>query len=100
MKVYLQYWEESERDWGVRPDGCSIHLDLESHANYIDEVYRDRTFHQHVPNEYDRIVGDPIKVRVSEKLYEDLLKKKSLRLSEVETNNLIKFNEIILNDLA
>lgn len=100
MKAYLQYWEESERGWGVRPDGCSIHLDLKSHTIYVDEVYRDRTFHHHVPDEYDRIVGNPIEVDLSEKLYADLLEKKSLRLSEVETNNLIKFNEIILDGLA
>lgn len=100
MKAYLQYWEESERGWGVRPDGCSIHVDLKSHTNYVDEVYRDRTFHHHVPDEYDRIVGNPIEVEISEKLYVDLLEKKNLRLSEVETNNLIKFNEIILDGLA
>ena len=35
-RVYLQYWEESEKNWGVRPDGCSIHLTLDNHKDYID----------------------------------------------------------------
>ena len=96
MKVYLQYWEESERNWGVRPDGCSIHIDLESHRKFVDDVYLDRTFHQHVPNEYDRIVGDPIEVELSEELYQSLVQSKTIRLTEVETNNLIKFKGIIV----
>lgn len=96
MKVYLQYWEESERGWGVRPDGCSLHLDLPSHNNFIDLVYNERTFHHNVPDEYDRIVGQPIEVEISENLYNSLLKSKTVRLTEVETRNLIKFKEILL----
>lgn len=96
MKAYLQYWEESERGWGVRPDGCSLHIDLNSHMIYVDDIYRDRTFHQHVPHEYDRIVGEPLEVEISESLYQDLIEKKTLRLTQVETGNLIKFGTIIL----
>lgn len=96
MKAYLQYWEESERGWGVRPDGCSIHIDLKCHSDYVDLVYLDRTFHQHIPDEYDRIVGQPIEVEVSESIYNSLLESKTIRLTEVETNNLIKFKDIIL----
>lgn len=96
MKAYLQYWEESERNWGVKPDGCSLHIDLDSHVIYVDDIYRDRTFHQHVPNEYDRIVGDPIEVEILDSLYQELTEKKTIRLTQVETNNLIKFGTIIL----
>jgi hypothetical protein len=96
MKAYLQYWEESERGWGVRSDGCSIHKDLESHTDYVDMIYRDRTFHQHVPEEYDNIVGTPIQVEISNELYERLINKSTIRLSEVESTNLIKLGEIIL----
>lgn len=96
MKAYLQYWEESERNWGVRPDGCSLHINLDSHVIYVDDIYRDRTFHQHVPNEYDRIVGEPIEVEILDSLYQELTEKKTIRLTQVETNNLIKFGTIIL----
>jgi len=27
MNFVVQAWEESERGWGVRPDGLSIHLE-------------------------------------------------------------------------
>ena len=27
-RCYFQRWEESERGWGVRPDGCSLHLGI------------------------------------------------------------------------
>jgi hypothetical protein len=100
MEVILQYWEESERGWGLRPDGCSLHIDARSHEDYVDMIYRDRTFYHSVPQEYDRIVGNPVKVIVIESLYERVLTKKTIRLSEVETNNLIKLKEITTkNDL-
>lgn len=95
MKAYLQYWEESERGWGIRPDGCSLHVDLQSHSEYLKGIYFERTFHQHVPNEYDRSVGQPIVVGVNDNLYQKLLENKNIRLSEVETNNLILLEEII-----
>lgn len=101
MKAYLQYWEESERGWGIRPDGCSLHIDLESHTEYVDMIYRDRTFHHNVPYEYDRVVGDAVPVEVIDSLYQSLVDKKTIRLTEVETNNLVRLKEIITkNDLG
>ena len=29
-EVVAVQWEESERGWGVRPDGCSLHVSVES----------------------------------------------------------------------
>jgi len=34
-KVIVQKWEESERGWGVRPDGYSIHKDKEALHRYV-----------------------------------------------------------------
>jgi hypothetical protein len=55
-KVLLQYWEESERGWGVRPDGASLHKDMDSHKEYVDRIYDAREFENVVPDEYDRVV--------------------------------------------
>ena len=92
-KVYLQYWEESERGWGVRPDGCSLHIDIEEHKKYISSIYEKRKIND-VPDEYDRIVGEPIMCFVKDDLLASLIKKGTIRLFEYESNNLLKLEEI------
>lgn len=94
-KVYLQYWEESERGWGVRPDGCSLHTSLEEHKKYINSIYKEREKHTEIPHEYDRIVGETIEVMIKDDLY-DNIEEGSLRLMEHQMNNLIKLEEIII----
>ena len=91
--VYLQYWEESERGWGIRPDGCSLHIDLAHHKLYISKIYEDRDIND-VPYEYDRVVGDPIQVIVSDDIFNQVKNNGNLRLSQVSFSNLKKFNEI------
>ena len=48
-KIVLQLWEESERGWGIRPDGCSIHLDDKERSTFIDNEYSNRS--ESVPDE-------------------------------------------------
>lgn len=95
--IYLQFWEESERGWGVRPDGASIHINMESHKNYINEIYSDRNLNQ-VPNEYDRVVGTLIEVMATDSIYELLSTSKSMRIPQYQLNNLIKLKDIIVNE--
>lgn len=90
-KVICQYWEESERGKDPKPDGCSIHIDMQSYVLYIGGIYEHRKVFV-TPDKYDRIVGDPFEVKISDDLYKKL--KNTLRLSEVETNNLIKLKNI------
>jgi hypothetical protein len=90
-KVFLQYWEESERDWGIRPDGCSLHLTLEDHNKYVGNVYSDRNS-DNVPHEYDRTCGDVIEALVSEDIYNEI--DGSLRLSQISLSNCRKLQEI------
>ena len=96
-KAILQYWEESERGWGTRPDGASIHLDQISHSMYLDQVYTSRET-KNVPDEYDRVIGGPILVSVSDSIFDTIKIDKNIRLQQYELNNLIKLEEIILND--
>lgn len=93
-KLYLQYWEESERGWGVRPDGCSLHLEQSDHNKFIESVYSDRS-ESSVPDEYDRVVGGLIDVYVSKTLYNEIVKNGgSLRLMEYNMNNLRNLRDI------
>lgn len=95
-KVYLQHWEESERGWGVRPDGCSLHIDLENHKSYLQSIYDERD-PMNVPHEYERIVGDVSEVLVSDTIFSQIIKTKgTLRLMQHSFSNLIKLQEINL----
>lgn len=93
-KVILQLWEESERGFGNRPDGCSIHADSENRNKYIKSIYESRC--DEVPDIYERIIGSELEAFIDDDLFKILTEKKSLRLIEPELNNLIKFEEIII----
>ncbi len=93
-KCIIQLWEESERGWGVRPDGCSLHLNKEVRDFYIDGMYLNRS-NLSVPNEYDRPIGIPISCLISDGLFENLSQIGTIRLFEMEKNNLIKMGEIV-----
>lgn len=93
-RIYLQYWEESERGWGVRPDGCSLHLTQQNHKDYIKSILEDRD-PNNVPHEYDMVVGGLIPVEVKESLYHEVIKSNgSLRLHQTSLSNLLLFEEI------
>lgn len=93
-KVIMQLWEESERGWGVRPDGCSLHISSLDRKKYISTIYKSRESDTSVPDEYDRIVGDEMEVFVEDKLFNTILSKGTVRIIENELNNLIKLQEI------
>lgn len=93
-RCYFQRWEESERGWGIRPDGCSIHLSEDSHKKYLNEIYKIRKSESLIPQEYDRITGTLIECFISDTLFELVKDKWSLRLMEYEMNNLVKTEEI------
>jgi hypothetical protein len=97
MKAFIQFWEESELGCGVRPDGCSLHLEEIHYKKFIKSVYSKRD--NVVPNEYDRIKGDLLEVEISKSLFDELLLNDgSLRLPQHSTNNLINFGEIKLEN--
>ena len=93
-RCYFQRWEESERGWGVRPDGCSLHLSEDFHKKYLNEIYKIRQSEILVPDEYDRISGPFIECFISDTLFELVKEENSIRLMEYEMNNLIKIEEI------
>ena len=68
-KVYLQIWEESISNEGTRPDGCSLHIDLESNQKYLKSIYEFRE-NLKIPNDYDSAVGEPVEVLVNDAVLE------------------------------
>lgn len=57
MKVVVQKWEESERGWGCRPDGYSLHLTEEDRKSFIAGYWA--MMPKAVPDEYSRPNGTP-----------------------------------------
>lgn len=96
-KVILQRWEESEKNVGSHPDGCSIHLTENDRVCYVDNIYKNRRGDE-IPTCYDRVVGGPIIAFIEDGLYSILESEKSLRLLEHELNNLINLEELIIKE--
>ncbi|PIN75387.1 hypothetical protein COV18_04325 [Candidatus Woesearchaeota archaeon CG10_big_fil_rev_8_21_14_0_10_37_12] len=66
-------WEESEEDWGVRPDGSSLHLSQNDYHRYIKEYWRKMP--DDVPCEYSRPAGSLCEAQVTDSLYQRILDK-------------------------
>ena len=72
MKTVLyQEWVESERGWGLRPDGFSLHLSEQDCQKYIKQ-YWDRMPNK-VPDEYERPEGSPRLVSIPDEIYARLI---------------------------
>jgi hypothetical protein len=95
-RVFLQLWEESERGWGVRPDGCSLHIDNIELDKYVDNIYKDRG--DDIPNEYERTIGSSIETFIDDELFDKVISSKSIRISQSSLNNLILMNELIIKN--
>ncbi|MEY2665200.1 MAG: hypothetical protein RLZZ480_305 [Candidatus Parcubacteria bacterium] len=65
--IVRQDWLESERGWGIRPDGYSLHLTESNRQQFVRE-YWDR-MPDEVPDEYSRPSGEPFLVDVDEATY-------------------------------
>lgn len=94
-KVYLQIWEESISNEGIRPDGCSLHINLESNQKYLKSIYEFRE-NLKIPNDYDSAVGEPIEVLVNDTVYNLVKSDKTIRLLQNEFNNLIQLKDILV----
>lgn len=70
-RVLCQKWEESERGWGTRPDGYSLHPDATSLQRYI-QSHWDR-LPDEAPDEYERPDGTPYWCEVDVATYEKIV---------------------------
>lgn len=76
--VYVS-WEESERGWGERPDGFSLHLTEADAQAFIGDYWNSMPdkIGGMAPDEYSRPAGNPFVVQVSGKLYGEIKKTKN-----------------------
>ncbi len=80
VSVVKQDWEESERYWGVRPDGYSLHKTVEDCSNFIKEYWD--SMPDAIPDEYSRPCGNPYLLDVSKDIYRKITRSKNgIRLS-------------------
>lgn len=66
-EVVLQRWEESERGWGTRPDGYSLHLTAADLKAFIKDYWD--SMPDQVQDEYSRPDGLPRFVHIDAKTY-------------------------------
>lgn len=72
--VWCQVWEESERGWGCRPDGFSLHATREDVDKYIKEYWTGMP--KEVPDEYSRPCGEPYEIQITAADYKKTFKNK------------------------
>lgn len=73
--VICETWTESERGWGTRPDGVSLHLKEEDCKEYIKDYWN--TMPDEIQDEYSRPDGNLRSVCVSDEIYEDICNSKN-----------------------
>lgn len=80
-KLWVQKWEESERGWGTRPDGYTLHSKQEDITKFITEMRAREMAGQpdgYIPDEYSRPCGNPYEVEIAdEKLVGKVKKSKN-----------------------
>jgi hypothetical protein len=68
--VWAQEWEESERGWGCRPDGFSVHFRKEDIDDFLNEMRKRESEGQpkgYIPDSYSRPCGEPFMVKITDK---------------------------------
>ena len=82
-EVLIQLWENFDND-SHQSDGCSLHIDMNERDIFLSL------------QEEDHPVGLPSEVSIPDSIYDILKKEKSIRLSEIEMNNLMGLKDIIV----
>lgn len=66
--LYRQNWLESERGWGIRPDGYSLHLSRLDRDAYVRQYWN--RMPEQVPDEYSLPDGECSAIQVDEATYQ------------------------------
>ena len=68
--VVCQKWKKSERDWGEKPDGYSLHLTIVDRNAYVREYWTEQhKEYSEAPAEYSRTCGTPYLCEVNAKTF-------------------------------
>ena len=87
-----QDWTESERGWGRRPDGTTLHLTKEDCQTYIKEYNAKFNSSQEVPDEYTFADGSPYAVYVTKEQYEEI---KNSKIHGIWTRGHIAIEKVV-----
>lgn len=70
--VICQKWEESERGWGVRPDGYTLHRSEADRVRFVEKFWQRQraAFGASAPDEYTRESGKAYECPVSDAIYD------------------------------
>lgn len=68
--LYKQAWLESERGWGQRSDGYSLHRTLDDCGEYIRDYWAEMP--DETPDEYSRPIGSPELIEVTKAEYDSV----------------------------
>lgn len=69
-EVICQRWFESERGWGQRPDGISVHVSMTDYEDFLKlEGPKEREI---VPDEYSMPIEPPFRMSVSDDAFKGL----------------------------
>ena len=95
--AFLDAWAESERGWGQRGDGCTIHLTREDYNAFV-KAYWDR-MPDEVQDEYTRPDNCLREAVLSDEIYKKLEESENgIRFWQSEFNEKKKENEILFKD--
>ena len=70
--IYIQHWTESERGWGQRPDGISIHASVVDRDAFINEYTAKVNNKTSVPDDYSFASGNPKVAQIDSELLESI----------------------------
>ena len=77
MNVWIQKWEESERGWGTRPDGYTVHSSRGDVDAFFQAMRASEAEKGHgagnPPDEYSRPVGSPYEAKITDQALVDKL---------------------------
>lgn len=79
VALYAIVWEESERGWGIRPDGVSFHRSAQEANDYV-KKFQDTQPKDYVPDEYSRPSSGPKLAEVSQSLHDHVMEHGSVWL--------------------
>ncbi len=93
-EIVLLSWEESERGWGQRPDGCSLHLSAADCDSYVKNYWA--RMPDDVPHEYMRPAGEPVKALVQNSLYDKIRSSGiGMRCYRDDEQNFVKSGQLV-----
>lgn len=95
--VLCQLWVESERGWGQRPDGYSLHVDRASLQAYVDAYWAQMP--ETAPDEYEKPNGAPFEVEVSDAAYQWLVDQPLSSVRQYAHVNPRPGERLLVNDL-